>query len=75
LVVVVAAVSSTTAGRSVSGPSTYRGLTQFLVRSMDKVKTTADRWKVKGKQRIVGHGGCGGWQMHIAIRRTHRFAT
>ena len=20
----------------------------------------ADRWKVKGKQRIVGHGGCGG---------------
>jgi hypothetical protein len=20
----------------------------------------ADGWKVKGKQRIVGHGGCGG---------------
>jgi hypothetical protein len=40
-VLVVAAISSTTAGRSVSGPSTYRGLTQFLVRSMDKVKTIA----------------------------------
>jgi hypothetical protein len=35
----------------------------------------ADRWKVEGKQRIVGHGGCGGRQMHIAIRRTHQFAT
>jgi hypothetical protein len=29
---------------------------------------------VEGKQRIVGHGGCGR-QMHIAIRRTHQFAT
>jgi hypothetical protein len=28
----------------------------------------ADRWKVKGKQHIVGHGGCGGRQMHIAIQ-------
>jgi hypothetical protein len=28
----------------------------------------ADGWKVEGKQRIVGHGGCGGRQMHIAIR-------
>jgi hypothetical protein len=29
----------------------------------------AHRWKVEGKRRIVGHGGCGGRQMHIAIRR------
>ena len=29
----------------------------------------ADRWKVKGKRRIVEHGGCGAGQIHIAIRR------
>ena len=28
----------------------------------------SDRWKVKRKQRIVVHGGCGGRLMHIAIR-------
>ena len=28
----------------------------------------SDRWKVKRKQRIVVHGGCGGGLMHIAIR-------
>src|SRR5271165_4897456 len=28
----------------------------------------ADRWKVERKQRIVGHGGCGGALMQMAIR-------
>jgi hypothetical protein len=28
----------------------------------------ADRRKIEGKRRIVGHGGCGGRQMHRAIR-------
>jgi hypothetical protein len=28
----------------------------------------SDGWKLKGKQRIVGHGGCGAGLMHIAIR-------
>ena len=28
----------------------------------------ADRWKIEGKRRIVGHGGCGGRQMHRVIR-------
>src|SRR5277367_3099947 len=28
---------------------------------------TADRWKVEGKQRIVGHGGCGARLIHGAI--------
>ena len=27
-----------------------------------------DRWQVEGKQRIVGHGGCGAGLMHDAIR-------
>ena len=35
----------------------------------------ADRWKVEGKRRIVGHGGCGAG--HDAHRNSsqHRFAT
>src|SRR5271170_760608 len=28
---------------------------------------TADRWKVEGKQRIVGHGSCGARLIHGAI--------
>jgi hypothetical protein len=31
----------------------------------------ADRWKVERKQRIVGHGGCGGALMQLAIRRNN----
>jgi hypothetical protein len=27
-----------------------------------------DRWKLERKQRIVGHGGCGGGMLHNAIR-------
>src|SRR4029077_12089063 len=29
----------------------------------------ADRWKIEGKRHIVGHGGCGGRQLRVAIRR------
>jgi hypothetical protein len=27
----------------------------------------SNTWKVEGKQRIVGHGGCGAWLIHGAI--------
>jgi hypothetical protein len=38
---VLSEVISSRAARRRQRPSTYRGLTQFLVRSMDKVKTIA----------------------------------
>jgi hypothetical protein len=33
------------------------------------VKINCDGWKVEGKRRIVEHGGCGGRQLRVAIRR------
>jgi hypothetical protein len=33
-----------------------------------------NRWKVEGKQRIVGHGGCGAGLIREATRPKHRFA-
>jgi hypothetical protein len=56
-VMVFASRPHTPSMRSFSRSSSVGGLVTAVKINCDFL--AADRWKVKGKQRIVGHGGCG----------------